>query len=647
MISALTTRYENCDVMETFLPLCDETRSVDTMAAPINSRALNDLQGNSEPPPPSVDGDPIVGTVVAERYRVVRKLGEGTQASVYVAKHTLIKRFVALKILSAAMAADRELVRRFLDEGQVAGTMGHPNIVESLDMGATDDGRPFLVLEYLDGMTVAEELHAKNRLEVGRAAFIGMQIASALSEAHSRGIVHRDLKPENVFLVDRDGHGDHVKVLDFGISKLESRNEGARAGLVYGTPDYMAPEQVTAPATVDARVDVFALGAMLYEMLSGRAPLDAKDSEDALEAVIRRAPVSLSRINPHLPAGLIQIVEKAMHKDRNKRTQTIAEVRDALEPFSTVSSPRSSPPVSQSRLSGVQLSGPPSERTSIPAVLPPPMISSPSLLGSGPATAVTVVDAPPRRMPVAVFAGVGGALVAGLAVFFAVKSTTQSHALSAVAVNKLDTNFNGAPANPANPTADPTVGNPGVSNGNGNYHAPPSTVAGRPGSKYTWPPSSKSSKPGAPAAAEEPSGFVAVAAAPEPVVAAAAAPEPVAAREAAASPTPPPAVAAPAAPVANGKPVPFGEGMTRPSPISASEFRYPREAIESKTSGVMIVRCNIAPDGSTSACRILKSVPFMDAPVLEALTHHRGTPVTKDGKALAVEYTFTIKFAAQ
>ena len=305
----------------------------------MDSRALRDLRAESEFPQACSPGDDaLVGKLVAERYRVVRKLAEGAQASVYVAKHTLIKRLVALKVLSPSVSADSDLVRRFLDEGQVAGTMGHPNIVESLDMGVVEDGRPFLVLEYLDGTTIADELHRRGALDLGRASYIGMQIASALAATHARGIVHRDLKPENVFLIDRDGRGDHVKVLDFGISKLESRKEGsARAGLVVGTPDYMAPEQVTDPASVDARADVFALGAMLYEMLSGRLPLDASADEDVLDVVVRRTPAPLGRICPHLPPQVLAAVELAMHKDRSKRTQTIAEVGAILEKFAVAS----------------------------------------------------------------------------------------------------------------------------------------------------------------------------------------------------------------------------------------------------------------------------------------------------------------------
>ncbi len=283
------------------------------------------------------------------------------------------------------------------------------------------------------------------------------------------------------------------------------------------------------------------------------------------------------------------------------------------------------------------LSNAPDSVRSIPVHLPPPIISSPVLGASQPATAVTVVEGPRRGIPTALLAGVGGALVAGLAVFFAVKSTTQSHALSAVAVNKLDTPISGAAPTTGNPTSDAT----GASTGT--YRAPPSAVAGK-GPKYTWPPPPKAPKPGQPAAAEEPVGFVQPPAPPEPVAAPAAAPEPVVQQ------APVAAVAAPvaAAPVVNtNKPQPFGEGMSRPSPINPSEIKYPREAIESKASGVEIVRCTIGVDGSTSGCRVIKSVPFMDAPVLEALSHHRGTPVMKDGHPVPVEYTFSIKFQAQ
>ena len=339
----------------------------------INSRELRDLRGESDAPPPLGEGgDALVGELIAERYRVVRKLGEGSQASVYVAKHTLIKRFVALKILQPATTADRDLVRRFLDEGQVAGTIGHPNIVESLDMGATEDGRPYLVLEYLEGTTLGAELAVAGAFDVGRAAYVALQIASALGAAHQRGIVHRDLKPENVFLVVREGRPDHVKVIDFGISKFQNRTDAdPGSGLVFGTPDYMAPEQVTNPSTVDGRADVFALGAILYEMLSGRPPLDVNASTDVLDAIVHQVPVPLGNLRPGLPAPLVAAVERALHKDRSKRFERVAELRAVLAPFAT---PSTAAPLSarESRISEIApqlpLTSEPPQPTEAPSV---------------------------------------------------------------------------------------------------------------------------------------------------------------------------------------------------------------------------------------------------------------------------------------
>ncbi len=545
------------------------------MASRLDSRALQDLRGESDYPPASAPGgDVLIGKLIADRYRVVKKLGEGAQASVYVAKHTLIKRLVALKVLSPAIAGDRDLVRRFLDEGQVAGTMGHPNIVESLDMGVIDDGRPFLVLEYLEGSTVADELHRRGALDVGRAAYIGMQIASALGAAHSRGIVHRDMKPENVFLIDRDGRGDHVKVLDFGISKLESRKEGsARAALVVGTPDYMAPEQVTDPAGVDARADVFALGAMLYEMLSGRLPLDAADHEDVLEVVVRRTPAPLGRICPHLPPQILATVERAMHKDRAKRTQTIAEVRAALELFA-IASPSVATPVGERvsisgmpRLSGVQSLGdaPDSSRVavapsarSVPApaslhmlastdenpafsepasdvYIPAAAVSTSSLLSAGTSgsaanadiltaqlAAIAAAGPPPRRRGIAVplLAGLVGAGAAGVIVFLALRGPVPgplvngAARIDAIPTDPAKADGTGSGAAAATATTATATGTTAVM-GAVTSTAQPGSVAGGPTAERTASPFTtappKSGKAGA-AAAHENAGAAALAA---------------------------------------------------------------------------------------------------------------------------------------
>ncbi len=666
------------------------------MAPRLDSRALQDLRGESDYPPASAPGgDALIGKLVADRYRVVKKLAEGAQASVYVAKHTLIKRLVALKVLSAAIAADRDLVRRFLDEGQVAGTMGHPNIVESLDMGVIEDGRPFLVLEHLEGTTVADELHRRGALDVGRAAYIGMQIASALGAAHARGIVHRDMKPENVFLIDRDGRRDHVKVLDFGISKLESRKEGsARAALVVGTPDYMAPEQVTDPASVDARADVFALGAMLYEMLSGRLPLDAAENEDVLEVVVRRTPAPLGRICPHLPPQILATVERAMHKDRAKRTQTIAEVRAALELFAVAPSSLSGVKSLGDALDSSRTSAPPASRNfaaplpspSLSALattnenpmvsdsgsdIPAPAVSTSSLLSSSmtgsPSSAAANADRfsaqlaaiaatapPPRRRSVAIplLAGALGACAAGVIVFLALHGPT----------------VNGGPGNPtarieATPTGPARTDGTATATATGaavmgavTSTSQPGSVAGGPTSERaaypftTTPPRSAKAE----AKAREAAGAAALSAADgrrerdkTEALANTTAEAPARTTTPAAAPVPPqPEPLAPAAlAVAPTKPtiLPFGEGMTRPSSISPDEIQFTREAREAKVSGTMIVRCLITTEGALQNCRIMKSVPMMDQAVLSSLAQHRGAPVMYQGRPVSVEYTYTIR----
>ena len=649
----------------------------------MDSRAFQDRRGESDraassaSSASSVSGDDaLIGMLVADRYRVVKKLGAGAQASVYVAKHTLIRRLVALKVLSLAIAADREVVRRFLDEGRVAGTMGHPNIVESLDMGVVEDGRPFLVLEYLEGSTVADELHRRGALDVGRAAYIGIQVASALGAAHARGIVHRDLKPENVFLIDRDGRGDHVKVLDFGISKLETRKGGsAPAAHVVGTPDYMAPEQVTDPAGVDARADVFALGAMLYQMLSGRLPLDVADHEDVLEAVVRRTPAPLGRICPRLPPQILATVERAMHKDRAKRTQTVAEVRAALELFAVASAPSTALLAAErpslSALATTNESPIMSDLDSDVAAA----VSTSSLLASEvTASAISAAanadrlsaqlaaiatagpPAPRRSAAIPLLAGAIGACAAGVIVFLALRGPAPNGGTNA-----------GARIEPA-PTGAARIEGTTLPSATGaavkgavTSTSQPGSVAGASTSERAASPSTNT-PPRATKAygkAQEAAGAAALSAADarrerDKTEALANAAAEVSAHSTAAtslaaapmSPQPEPAAAAPAAlAVAPTKPtiLPFGEGMTRPSSISPDEIQFTREAREAKVSGTMIVRCLITTEGALQNCRIMKSVPMMDQTVLSSLAQHRGAPVLYQGHPVAAEYTYTIR----
>ena len=223
--------------------------------------------------------DPVFksGDVIEGRYRIIREIGSGGMGTVYLTEHVLIKRRLAVKVLHPEFATDAEVIERFMNEARAVGTLGHPNIVESTDMGFARDEMPYIVFEYLEGSALSDEVYRLQGLPVRRAMKIAHQIASALEAAHAAGIIHRDLKSDNIFLTHRDEVPDHVKVLDFGISRFTEQASdvsvgGRRANLAMGTPEFMAPEQVTSPESVDERTDIWALGVVFYEMLASRTP---------------------------------------------------------------------------------------------------------------------------------------------------------------------------------------------------------------------------------------------------------------------------------------------------------------------------------------------------------------------------------------
>lgn len=268
--------------------------------------------------------------VVDGRYRILRKLAEGGMGTVFLAEHMLIKRRVAIKQLHAELAHDRAMVDRFLNEAAAAGTLGHPHIVESTDMGFTRDGTPFIVFEYLEGCLLIEEITRLGQLPVRRALHIAAQLASALEAAHGARIAHLDLKSDNVFLTDRDESLDHVKLLDFGISRfMEADHDNTQPNVLVGTPEFMAPEQITMPDRVDCRADIFALGVLLYEMLSGHCPYESQDPRVLLHQIIHEPPPPLAR---EIPSALARLLfGRMLVKSRDERIQTMREVKDALD----------------------------------------------------------------------------------------------------------------------------------------------------------------------------------------------------------------------------------------------------------------------------------------------------------------------------
>jgi tetratricopeptide (TPR) repeat protein/tRNA A-37 threonylcarbamoyl transferase component Bud32 len=276
--------------------------------------------------------DPFVGRLVGGRYRVVKKLGGGGMGSVYEAEHVLIGRRVALKLLHPQYASNRDVVRRFQNEARAAATLGHPNILEALDMGRTEDGLPFLVLELLEGHDLDHEIVERGAMPIDRAVIIALEIADALSAAHAAGIVHRDLKPENVFLTN-DGR---VKVLDFGISKITSSlvTGGLTApGQMMGTPQYMAPEQFEDASKADPRSDVYALGVLLYRELTGALPFSAPSLPQLLMKIVSTVPTPVAELRRDCPIDLSDIVSRAMASDAGARFASMEELARAIAPF--------------------------------------------------------------------------------------------------------------------------------------------------------------------------------------------------------------------------------------------------------------------------------------------------------------------------
>jgi serine/threonine-protein kinase len=283
--------------------------------------------------------DPLVGTVLAERYAIIRKIGEGGMGAVYEARHAVIGKRVAVKVLLEKFLENQELVARLLQEARLASSIGHENIVDVTDYGTTNDGRAFVVMEFLDGEALAQLVMRDAPLPVERSLGILRQVCSALAAAHAKGIVHRDVKPENIYLVRR-GELDFVKVVDFGVSKaVHSREEGAdsqrltRTGTVLGTPLYMSPEQARGGDDVDHRADIWGAGLMLYECLTGEVPFRANNYLGVISQVLTQETVAPSQLRPELgiPAAVDRVVMRALERDRDQRYQQMAEFEHDLE----------------------------------------------------------------------------------------------------------------------------------------------------------------------------------------------------------------------------------------------------------------------------------------------------------------------------
>jgi serine/threonine-protein kinase len=283
-------------------------------------------------PPPSAAAACYTGMTIDGRYVVESVLGEGGMGIVYLARHKVIGKKVALKILRRDFARQKEITDRFLQEARAASSIGNPHIIDISDFGELPDGSTYFAMEWLDGEPLSKLIDEHGTVPLERLVKIARQIADGLAEAHERGIVHRDLKPDNIFLVRHGSDRDFVKILDFGIAKVTNANSReTRAGTLFGTPHYMSPEQASGEA-VDLRTDIYALGVILYELASGRLPFEGDNVMAVLTQHLYKRPATIRSLvqEGHVSPALEAVILKALSKKPAERYQTMRELSQDL-----------------------------------------------------------------------------------------------------------------------------------------------------------------------------------------------------------------------------------------------------------------------------------------------------------------------------
>lgn len=273
------------------------------------------------------------GSVISNKYRLVRCLGEGGMGAVWEALNLRTQRSFALKLVRGESEILPELRQRMLREASVAGRLEHPNVIEVYDVGETEEGDPYLVMELLRGESLADLLDRRGALDSTRAAAVGAEVAAALAAAHAAGVVHRDLKPANVFLHEDAGHGRVVKVLDFGVSKLLAQESPSATvtGSPIGTPAYMSPEQAQGRRDVDQRTDLWALGVLLFEMVAGRLPFEGSTAYAVVGAVLHAPIPRLKDRVEGVDVRLDAVVARCLERDPERRIASARELGAELE----------------------------------------------------------------------------------------------------------------------------------------------------------------------------------------------------------------------------------------------------------------------------------------------------------------------------
>jgi serine/threonine-protein kinase len=295
--------------------------------------AVDEASGE-RPRASDVPAPALAGQTIAGRFRLVRLIGRGGMGEVHEAEHIELGRRVAVKIMHGRAATNRTSMTRLKREARSLASLAHPNIVQVLDAGE-HEGWPYIAMELLQGEDLRTRLDREGPMPVGETITITSQILAGLDAVHAGGVVHRDVKPENIFLTKAADGSTFVKILDFGVSKLMEIDSSAgnltESGTIVGSPAFMAPEQAIGSAGVDARTDLYSVGALLYTMLAGRAPFAAPNIPAVLLAIVEGRCEPLGNLRPGLPTALIDLVAKAMDKERGKRFKTASEFATALQ----------------------------------------------------------------------------------------------------------------------------------------------------------------------------------------------------------------------------------------------------------------------------------------------------------------------------
>jgi len=421
--------------------------------------------------------DPLIGRVINDRFKINALIARGGMGKVYRAEQAPLGRVCAIKVLNPNYAGehDPEFHKRFFLEASIASKLTHPNTVTIFDYGKTEDDIYYMAMEYLEGHTLHRAIREAGYFPEERAAHVARQICRALREAHSLGVIHRDLKPANIFLVEHGDETDFVKVLDFGLVKNVGEGKGedlTQTGLFMGSPKYMAPEQIRGDK-VDARTDIYALGIILYEMITGKVPFDRPNSVNILMAHVNEDPPPLRQMNPNVNVSpaIEDAIARCMAKDPDQRFRSMDEVLAALKriggaaltqtvsgvgtgEYRSLTGSGSGPQVSQH--GGMTSSGPNpaflSPSGSDPGSIPSPL----SMPSDSPAAGAPLVSQPPTKSGskgMLVAAVVGALAIAGIIGYVALRPSHPTPATPATATAAATT----TPTTPGTATAPATA----------------------------------------------------------------------------------------------------------------------------------------------------------------------------------------------